>query len=74
MRPALLEIVKFTSIENDHFISEQEEEPFRALCTCPGCGNVDTHLISQAPEDFMMKSWIKVFRACEVCDRMWAQA
>lgn len=73
-RPYPLQIVKFTSIENDYLISRQEEESFRALCTCPGCGKVDVHLIAPAPEDYLMKSWAKVFRACEVCDRMWLQS
>lgn len=70
-RPRPLGIVKFNSIENDYLIYHQPEEPFRANCTCPGCGKVDVHLLTNHPN---APKWATVVRHCQVCDREWAQA
>ncbi len=71
-RPELLEIVPFSRAENLHLMNKQAVEPYRANCTCPGCGDVSTHLVRQPAEG--EPEWTTVTRHCEVCEREWGQA
>ncbi len=64
-----LQIVPFTAAENTYLIHTQIEEPFQAVCPCPGCGSVAAHLISE-PKD--APGWAKVIRHCGTCEREWA--
>lgn len=70
-RPELLEIVPFIREENLRLMSAQAIEPYRAACTCPGCGNESTHLLRK-PSDGE-PDWATVTRHCRVCEREWAQ-
>jgi MFS family permease len=71
-RPELLEIVPFSRAENLQLMSGQPVEPYRAISTCPGCGDISTHLIrlpaAGEPE------WAAFIRGCGLCKREWAQA
>jgi hypothetical protein len=71
-RPELLEIVPFSRAENLHVMHGQAVEPFRAICTCPGCGDTRTHRIREPAE--AEPGWAAVIRHCGVCEREWAQA
>lgn len=71
-RPESLEIVPFSRAENLHLMNGQAVEPYRAICTCPGCGDVSTHLVRQPAEG--EPEWATVTRHCGVCKREWAQA
>jgi hypothetical protein len=71
-RPESLEIVPFSRAENLHLMNGQGVEPYRATCTCPGCGDVSTHLVRQPAEG--EPEWATVTRHCGVCKREWAQA
>jgi len=68
---AMLAIVPFTRAENLHLMNTQTAEPYLATCTCPGCGDLCTHLVRQ-PDDGE-PDWSKVTRQCRICGREWAQ-
>jgi hypothetical protein len=70
-RPERLAIVPFTRAENLHLMNTQPVEPYVATCTCPGCGDLSTHLVRQRKEG--EPEWSKVTRQCRVCGRQWAQ-
>lgn len=70
-RPEPLSIVPFSRAENLHLMSEQPVEPYLPTCTCPGCGEVSTHLVRQPVED--EPQWSTVTRQCRVCGREWSQ-
>jgi hypothetical protein len=70
-RPALLEIVSFSRAENLHLMNGQAVEPYQANCTCPGCGQISTHLIREPADG--EPEWATVTRQCGVCARQWAQ-
>ena len=70
--PQPLQVVPFTANENAyHRYLQWEPEPFRAWCGCPGCGDVDVHLLERAGGD---PAWANVIRRCRRCDRQWGQA
>jgi hypothetical protein len=71
-RPELLQIVRFSRAENLHLMDGQANEPYQANCTCPGCGDLSTHLIREPAE--AEPDWATVTRQCGVCAREWAQA
>ena len=71
-RPESLEIVPVSRAENLHRMHGQDIEPYRAICACPGCGDISTHLIREPAEG--EPAWAAVTRHCEVCEREWAQA
>ncbi|WAJ44922.1 hypothetical protein OK015_28210 [Mycobacterium sp. Aquia_216] len=70
-RPELLAIVPFSRAENLHLMNTQPVEPYLATCTCPGCGDLSTHLVRQPDEGD--PDWSKVTRQCRICGREWAQ-
>lgn len=70
--PARLAIVPFSRAENLHLMSQQPVEPYLATCTCPGCGDLSTHVV-RAPVDGEPE-WSTVTRQCRVCRREWAQS
>jgi hypothetical protein len=70
-RPELLEIVPFSRAENLQLMNGQAVEPYRATCTCPGCGDTSTHLIRMPAGD--EPEWAAFTRRCGVCKREWAQ-
>lgn len=66
--PEPLAIRPFVNQENSYLVETQAPEPFRAVCACPGCGEVDAHrILPPGPE------WAEVVRRCGVCHREWAQ-
>ncbi|BCO56119.1 hypothetical protein MINTM005_13630 [Mycobacterium intracellulare] len=70
-RPEPLQLVPFSAGENRVLISEQAPEIFLSGCACPGCGDVDVHLLRTAgPGD---PEWANVIRTCKTCQREWAQ-
>jgi len=71
-RPEMLEIVPFSRAESLRLMQQQSVEPFRAFCTCPGCGHTSTHRIRAAAEN--EPDWTAATRHCAVCQREWAQA
>ncbi|OBG62112.1 hypothetical protein [Mycobacterium sp. E3339] len=71
-RPESLVIVPFTRAENLKLMGQQLHEPYRAICTCPGCGDTSAHLIREPAKD--EPDWAMVTRHCGVCEREWAQA
>ncbi|MGO9927531.1 MAG: hypothetical protein ACLPLP_15785 [Mycobacterium sp.] len=71
-RPESLTIVPFSRAENLHLMNGQALEPYRATCTCPGCGDLSTHLIRRPADD--EPDWAIATRRCGVCAREWAQA
>ena len=71
-RPELLEIVPFSRGENLALMNDQAIEPYSAICACPGCGDVSTHLIREPAAG--EPGWAMVTRRCGVCEREWAQA
>ena len=71
-RPELLEIVPFSRAENVQLMNGQAVEPYRAICTCPGCGDTSTHLIRLPAAD--EPEWAAFIRRCGICKREWAQA
>ena len=71
-RPELLEIVPFSRAENLQLMNDQAIEPYRAICTCPGCGDISAHLIREPAKG--EPEWAMVTRRCGVCEREWAQA
>jgi hypothetical protein len=71
-RPELLAIVPFARAENLHLMNSQADEPYSVTCTCPGCGDLSTHLIRVPAEG--EPEWATVTRQCRVCEREWAQA
>jgi hypothetical protein len=71
-RPELLEIVPFSRAENLQLMTVQAVEPYRAICTCPGCGDTSTHLIRVPAEG--EPEWAAFARHCGTCKREWAQA
>ncbi|PJE04075.1 MAG: hypothetical protein CK429_32010 [Mycobacterium sp.] len=68
--PKELNIVPFTDEENQHWMEVSSPGTFVAVCPCPGCGNIEAHLI-RAPEG---EEQGEVVRRCGVCEREWAQA
>jgi hypothetical protein len=70
-RPEPLAIVPFSRSENLHLMKGQAVEPYRANCTCPGCGDQSTHVIREPAES--EPDWATVTRQCGVCAREWAQ-
>jgi hypothetical protein len=70
-RPERLAIVPFSRAENLHLMNTQPVEPYVATCTCPGCGDLRTHLVRR--RDGGEPEWSKVTRQCRVCGREWAQ-
>lgn len=72
-RPAPLAIVPYTKWENARLCNAQEKEPFRAVCACPGCGDVDAHSFLQGDE-MKIPDWATVIRQCDTCQRQWAQS
>ncbi len=70
-RPERLAIVPFSRAENLHLMNRQQFEPYAATCTCPGCGDLSTHLVRQPVEG--ESQWSTVTRHCRVCGREWAQ-
>jgi hypothetical protein len=70
-RPERLAIVPFSRTENLHLMNGQPVEPYCATCTCPGCGDLSTHLVHQPAEG--EPEWATVTRACRVCAREWSQ-
>jgi hypothetical protein len=70
--PEVLEIVPFSRAENLHLMNRQAVEPYRATCTCPGCGQESTHPVRVSAED--EPEWAMVTRHCRMCKREWAQA
>lgn len=71
-RPESLVIVPFTRAENLWLMGQQLQEPYRAICTCPGCGDTSAHLIREPAKD--EPDWAMVTRRCGVCEREWSQA
>jgi hypothetical protein len=71
-RPELLEIVPFSRAENLQLMNDQAVEPYRAICTCPGCGDTSTHLIRVPARG--EPEWAAFTRRCGTCKREWAQA
>jgi hypothetical protein len=71
-RPELLEIVPFSRAENLQLMHDQAVEPYRAVCTCPGCGNTSTHLIRVTADGEPERAAFT--RRCGTCMREWAQA
>ncbi len=71
-RPELLEIVPFSRAENVQLMNGQAVGPYRAICTCPGCGDTSTHLIRLPAAD--EPGWAAFIRRCGMCKREWAQA
>jgi hypothetical protein len=71
-RPELLEIVPFSRAENLELMNDQAVEPYRAICTCHGCGDTSTHLIRVPAEG--EPEWAAFTRRCGTCKREWAQA
>jgi hypothetical protein len=71
-QPELLEIVPFSRAENLHLMQGQAVEPYAARCSCPGCGDLSTHLIREPADG--EPDWAIVTRHCGVCQRQWAQA
>jgi hypothetical protein len=69
--PEPLHVVPFSAGENHYFINTQEKEPFRAIGTCPGCGNIEAHLL-RTP-GYGEPEWAAVIRSCSMCHREWAQ-
>ncbi len=70
-RPERLEIAPFSRAENLHLMSEQSVESYSATCTCPGCGDLSTHLVRQPAEG--EPGCATVTRHCRVCAREWSQ-
>lgn len=70
-RPQPLAIVAFSRAENLHLMAGQPVEPYLATCTCPGCGDLSTHLVRQPVEG--EPQWSTVIRQCRICGREWAQ-
>ena len=68
-RPERLAIVPFSGAENLHLMNGQPVEPYLATCTCPGCGDLSTHLVRQPAEG----EPATVTRRCRVCAREWSQ-
>ncbi|WP_301150154.1 hypothetical protein [Mycobacterium simiae] len=65
---------RYTKAESKHIMQFQlgdESDEFAATCTCPSCGEIDTHTLRQ-PESGD-PSWATVIRVCAVCKREWAQ-
>lgn len=71
-RPESLVIVPFSRAENLRLMQDQAVEPYRAVCSCPGCGDSSAHLIREPGTD--EPAWAMVIRRCAVCEREWAQA
>jgi hypothetical protein len=71
-RPESLEIVPFSRAENLQLMNDQAVEPYRAICTCPGCGDTSTHLIRVPARG--EPEWAAFTRRCGTCKREWAQA
>jgi hypothetical protein len=71
-RPEALEIVPFSRAENLQLMNDQAAEPYRAICTCPGCGDTSAHLIREPVNG--EPHWAVVTRRCGVCGREWAQS
>ncbi|OBB64604.1 hypothetical protein [Mycobacterium sp. 852014-50255_SCH5639931] len=71
-RPESLAIVPFSRAENLRLMQDQPVEPYRAICACPGCGDLSTHLIREPVKN--EPDWAMVTRRCAVCHREWAQA
>jgi hypothetical protein len=71
-RPEVLTIVPFTRAENLHLMNGQAVESYWATCTCPGCGDLSTHLVRKRSAD--EPAWATVIRHCGVCGREWAQS
>lgn len=65
-------IVPFSRAENLRLMQGQPVESYRAICACPGCGDVSAHPIREPGKD--EPDWAMVTRRCAVCDRQWAQA
>ena len=70
-QPEFLEIVPFSREENLQLMNDQAVEPYRAICTCPGCGDTSTHLIREPTKDEPRSAM--VIRRCAVCNREWTQ-
>lgn len=63
---------RFVRSESLALMQTQAREPFVSLCTCPGCGELDTHSFRAPLTD--EPRWAEVIRTCSKCSREWAQA
>jgi hypothetical protein len=70
-RPEVLVIVPFSRAENVRLMQAQPVTPYRAICTCPGCGDTSAHLIRESVSD--EPDWAMVTRRCALCEHEWAQ-
>ncbi len=62
---------KFTQAESREKMRVQERDEFKAICACPGCGEIGAHALRRpiAGEP----TWAKTIRSCTTCNREWAQ-
>ncbi|WP_077086499.1 hypothetical protein [Mycobacterium rhizamassiliense] len=70
--PPELTVVPFSAAENRGLMERQAWEPFWTYSACPGCGNIDAHLIRQPDE--CEPEWATVVRQCAVCAREGVQS